>query len=164
MLADVVQRASLGKKCITTRIKLIWTIQEISQLSWIVNELVDISTRAQEAGVFLSLAIHVTRGSIGSDSGTTTPVPKPTQERQGSVTSIESFGSFDSLYHPQPNYWAPSRRLSGFCESPLDLLLDAGAVASLHRGRPRLSLAIPAFVEGSSGSTLVVGEYSKIYR
>lgn len=161
MLSDIVTRAQAGKKCFTTRIKLIWTIQNTNQMSWVVDELLEAVKVAQEAGILISLAIHVTRGAIG-DSGASTPVGRNRPEIQpGWIDSIASFDSFDSLnslYHPQPNFYAPSRRASAFCESHLDLLLDAGAAATMHQGRPRLPLAIPAFVEGSTGSSLVVGE------
>lgn len=128
-------------------------------------------------GVAISIDFHVTRGPLNSLPSSTLSSAQPTRNNSvadldelinrapnrnnsiDSMASFESFESLDSLYHPRPNFFAHSRRASVICgEDHLDLLLDAGAAAAIHKGRPRLPQAIAAFVESAGKSTLVVGE------
>ncbi|ORY78061.1 ferric reductase NAD binding domain-domain-containing protein [Leucosporidium creatinivorum] len=174
MMADAVQKATKSKSC-TTRIKLIWVIQSVGQSSWIISDLLDIVAKAQDARVAISLDFHITRGPLNAFSSSSNfssclptrnnsvadldELPNRAPNRNNSVDSMASFESFqslDSLYHPRPNFWAHSRRPSAVCETHLDLLLDAGAAAAMHKGRPKLPQAIASFVESAGKSTLVV--------
>lgn len=151
------------------------------QSSWIISDLLDIVNKAQDARVAVSLDFHVTRGPLNAFSSSSAfsscvptrnnsvvnldEMPDRAPNRNGSVDSMASFESFqslDSLYHPRPNFWAHSRRPSAVCETHLDLLLDAGAAAAMHKGRPKLPQAITSFVESAGKSTLVVGEFALV--
>lgn len=146
--------------------------------------MLDTVKKAETARVAITLDFHITRGSLNSlpssafNSAPSSAVNSAAPSRNASVTDLEaldfapraphrngsvdsmasfaSMDSLDSLYHPRVNFGAHSRRPSTVCENHLDLLLDAGAAAAIHQGRPRLPSAIASFVEGSGKSLVVV--------
>ncbi|GJN93475.1 hypothetical protein Rhopal_006532-T1 [Rhodotorula paludigena] len=132
MLADILHKAR-NSYSRATRVRVVWTVQNIEQSVWTLKELLHSAKTAYEAGVQLEIELYVTRG-MGAPSPETVdlmtkelPPPPTLEQRRASVMSTDS--------------WR---------ESPI-----ADALTILP-GRPPIDLIVPRWINNSQGKTLVV--------
>ncbi|BGP34443.1 ferric-chelate reductase [Rhodotorula toruloides] len=134
MLADILYKAR-NSYSRATRVRVIWTVQNVEQSVWTLRELLNSAKTAYEAGVELQVELYVTRGMQAPSPQTVDLLykelpqpPRPTlEQRRASVASMNS-------WHESP-------------------IVDA---LTILPGRPRIDHIVPRFVANAQGKTLVV--------
>ncbi|GAA5847054.1 hypothetical protein JCM5353_000106 [Sporobolomyces roseus] len=135
LLAQILHQArnSYGR---ATRVKVVWTVQNIEQSIWTLSELLNSAKTAWEAGVWLEIELYVSRGMKTPSPQTVDllakelPPPPTLEVRRSSMASEE---------------WNNMRK-----ESPIADALN------ILGGRPALDRIVPSFVAAAEGKSLVV--------
>lgn len=138
VLAQILHQArnSYGR---ATRVKVVWTVQNIEQSIWTLSELLNSAKTAWEAGVWLEIELYVSRGMKTPSPQAVDllakelPPPPTLEVRRSSMASEE---------------WNNMRK-----ESPIADALN------ILGGRPALDRIVPSFVAAAEGKSLVVGEF-----
>ncbi|GAA6058332.1 hypothetical protein JCM3770_001972 [Rhodotorula araucariae] len=132
MLADILHKAR-NSYSRATRVRVVWTVQNIEQSVWTLKELLHSAKTAYEAGVQLEIELYVTRGMATPSPETVDlmtkelPAPPTLEQRRASFMSTDSYA-----------------------ESPI-----ADALTILP-GRPAIDLLVPRWIANAQGKSLVV--------
>ncbi|GAA6007228.1 hypothetical protein JCM10207_001553 [Rhodosporidiobolus poonsookiae] len=136
MLADILHKARTSYSR-ATRVRVVWTVQNIEQSIWTLTELLNSAKTAFEAGVELQIELYVTRGMAAPSPQTVDlmvkelPAPPTLETRRHSRLPAEEWDQLKT-------------------ESPIaDALVIIG-------GRPPLEALVPRFIANAEGKTLVV--------
>ncbi|GAA5876800.1 hypothetical protein JCM8547_003169 [Rhodosporidiobolus lusitaniae] len=136
MLADTLHKARTSYSQ-ATKVRVVWTVQNIEQSIWTLTELLNSAKTAFEAGVELQIELYVTRGMAAPSPETVDlmvkelPAPPHLDTRRHSGMPAEDWETLGK-------------------ESPIaDALTIVG-------GRPPIEALVPCFIANSSGKTLVV--------
>lgn len=137
VLANILHQARTSYGC-ATRVRVVWTVQNIEQSIWTLSELLNSAKTAFEAGVELQIELYVSRGMAAPSPQTVDllvkelPPPPHLEQRRSSMASEE---------------W---NNLSK--ESPIADALN------ILGGRPAIDRIVPHFVANAEGKSLVVGK------
>ncbi|BGP42478.1 ferric-chelate reductase [Rhodotorula kratochvilovae] len=132
MLADILHKAR-NSYSRATRVRVVWTVQNIEQSVWTLKELLHSAKTAYEAGVQLEIELYVTRGMAAPSPETVDlmtkelPAPPTLEQRRASFMSTDSYA-----------------------ESPI-----ADALTILP-GRPAIDSLVPRWIANAHGKSLVV--------
>ncbi|BGP13382.1 ferric-chelate reductase [Rhodosporidiobolus nylandii] len=136
MLADILHRANTSYAR-ASRVRVVWTVQNIEQSIWTLTELLNSAQTAFEAGVELQIELYVSRGMQAPSPQTVDlmckelPAPPHLETRRNSRMPEEEWNQLKT-------------------ESPIaDALVIIG-------GRPPLSDLVPRFIANAEGKVLVV--------
>ena len=136
VLAQILHQARTSYGC-ATRVRVVWTVQNIEQSIWTLSELLNSAKTAFEAGVELQIELYCSRGMSAPSPQTVDllvkeiPPPPHLEQRRSSMASEE---------------W---NNLSK--ESPIADALN------IIGGRPSIDRIVPRFVANAEGKSLVVG-------
>ncbi|GAA5946346.1 hypothetical protein JCM3765_000207 [Sporobolomyces pararoseus] len=135
LLAQILHQARTSYGC-ATRVRVVWTVQNIEQSIWTLSELLNSAKTAFEAGVELQIELYCSRGMSAPSPQTVDllvkelPPPPHLEQRRSSMASEE---------------W---NNLSK--ESPIADALN------IIGGRPSIDRIVPRFVANAEGKSLVV--------
>ncbi|GAA5991533.1 hypothetical protein JCM11641_000197 [Rhodosporidiobolus odoratus] len=136
MLADILYKAKTSYSR-ATRVRVVWTVQNIEQSIWTLTELLNSAKTAFEAGVELQIELYVSRGMQAPSPQTVDLMAKEL---------------------PAPPHLA-ARRHSRMPEEEWDQLKTESPIADalvIVGGRPRIDHIVPTFISNADGKSLVV--------